>query len=188
MADSQNISTQQTSKVNDCSSVEFRSVKGFPGYEIGSDGSVYSHRLGSRRQMILQKDKHGYLYVDLKLRGQKKQRHYAHRLTLRTFVGDPLGNQEARHKDGNPLNNNISNLHWGTRTENILDALKHKTWVKHRGHRNSKLIPNEIRIIRGLWERHPGLTGIQTFLSRWFGISNGQISCICNKKRWRWVE
>lgn len=52
-----------------------------------------------------------------------------HRLVALTFLGSCPEGQEVRHLDGNPLNNRVDNLAYGTRTENILDVFRiGKTW------------------------------------------------------------
>lgn len=50
-----------------------------------------------------------------------------HRLVLLTWVGPCPDGHEGCHKDGNPANNAVSNLRWGTRSSNVRDAHKHGT-------------------------------------------------------------
>ena len=52
-----------------------------------------------------------------------------HELVLIAFVGCPGKGQECRHINGEPSNNYLENLAWGTRRENILDAVGHGTWM-----------------------------------------------------------
>lgn len=52
---------------------------------------------------------------------------YVHKVVLETFVGPCPSGLEALHRDGNPTNNQLGNLRWGTRGENILDAVRHGT-------------------------------------------------------------
>ena len=47
-----------------------------------------------------------------------------HRLVAETFLGPCPDGQEVRHLDGNPLNNCLENLAYGTRRENILDVYR----------------------------------------------------------------
>lgn len=52
-----------------------------------------------------------------------------HRLVALTFLGPCPAGMEVLHTDGNPLNNDISNLRYGTRRDNILDVLRiGKAW------------------------------------------------------------
>ena len=50
---------------------------------------------------------------------------YVHRLVARTFIGPCPPGLEVRHKDGNPTNNHVENLEYGTRAQNMQDRLKH---------------------------------------------------------------
>jgi hypothetical protein len=52
-----------------------------------------------------------------------------HKLVLLAFVGPPTIGHECRHLNGDPSDNRIENLVWGTRSENILDAVAHGTWM-----------------------------------------------------------
>ena len=52
-----------------------------------------------------------------------------HELVLLAFVGPPPEGHECRHLNGNPADNRLENLRWGTRSENIRDAVSHGTWM-----------------------------------------------------------
>ena len=45
-----------------------------------------------------------------------------HQLVMLTFVGPPARGQEVLHNNGNPADNRLDNLRYGTRRENILDV------------------------------------------------------------------
>jgi hypothetical protein len=51
-----------------------------------------------------------------------------HRLVLMAWRGVPKRRMDARHLDGVPTNNRLSNLCWGTRKQNHRDARIHK-WI-----------------------------------------------------------
>jgi hypothetical protein len=70
--------------------------------------------------------KAGYPVVNLCHDG-KQVTVYIHVLVLNTFIGEcPLG-MECRHLDGNPMNNQLDNLQWGTSKENGEDRVEHGT-------------------------------------------------------------
>jgi len=77
-----------------------------------------------------------------------------HRLVCFLFHGPPKRNQEVRHLDGNRKNNHPTNLCWGTRKENMLDAVKHGTHInqtfKGEGNPRSKLSNENVFDILGL--------------------------------------
>jgi len=47
-----------------------------------------------------------------------------HQLVARTFLGACPQGHEVLHNNGNPKDNRVENLRYGTRTENILDVYK----------------------------------------------------------------
>lgn len=59
-----------------------------------------------------------YLRVNLCKAGEVKD-YSLHRLIAQTFVPNSENKKEVNHKDGNKQNNNIRNLEWVTRSENL---------------------------------------------------------------------
>src|SRR5262245_56522562 len=104
--------------------VEYRDVPGFPGYRVGSDGSVFScwTRAGMScrwKKLTVSRTPQGYLMVRF---SRPRPAHvFVHRLLLLVFVGLCPPGMEACHNDGNKANNILSNLRWDTRVGNIAD-------------------------------------------------------------------
>lgn len=48
-----------------------------------------------------------------------------HQLVLIAFAGPAPAGCEVLHNDGNPGNNRLANLRWGTRSENLYDRVRH---------------------------------------------------------------
>jgi hypothetical protein len=69
---------------------------------------------------------HGHLHVNLWINRKGKTR-TVHRLVAAAFIGPCPDGQEVRHLDGNPTNNAVENLKYGTRSENLLDRVRHGT-------------------------------------------------------------
>jgi hypothetical protein len=69
----------------------------------------------------------GYLSAQIRNDG-KRQKFKVHILVARAFLGPAPDGQECRHKDGNRLNPCLDNLHYGTRKQNIADAIAHGTF------------------------------------------------------------
>ena len=119
---------------------EWRDVIGFEGrYQVSNDGIVLSVISGG---LIL---KHyvrvtGHLAYGLSDANGKAHMRYGHRLVLEAFVGPRPPGRECCHRDGNPANNHVSNLYWGTSAENRQDSIRHGTHTGvslthcHRGH------------------------------------------------------
>ncbi|GAC81679.1 HNH endonuclease [Gordonia malaquae] len=68
-------------------------------------------------------DRTGHLRVDIDL-----GRHFVHRLVMETFVGPCPSGMEVRHLNGEPADNRLENLAYGTRSENVLDSVAHGTY------------------------------------------------------------
>ena len=65
----------------------------------------------------------GYQVVNLSVNSVTQQK-TVHRLVLASFTG-LHDNLYVRHKDGNSVNNKLSNLEWGTHRENMDDQMSH---------------------------------------------------------------
>jgi len=117
-----------------------RTIPGFPDYAITRDGRVFSKprrdTLGRKtgdRWLKIMVDKHGYLKVNL-YRNRKMKRKRIHQLVLETWIGPRPDGKVACHRDGNSLNNKLSNLYLGTHTENERDKIRHGTAAKGERH------------------------------------------------------
>lgn len=64
----------------------------------------------------------GYLRTRLSIKG-KSSTPLIHRVVLEAFVGECPEGMETRHLDGDPTNNRLSNLTWGTSQENKWDTV-----------------------------------------------------------------
>lgn len=119
---------------------EWRPVVGFEGfYEVSSIGRIRSvdrvipYRDGRKpkrfpgkvlAQMINAK---GYPALQLKACGRIRGR-TVHILVCEAFHGSrPSPDHEVRHLNGDPADNRVENLAWGTRAENAQDSLRHGT-------------------------------------------------------------
>lgn len=70
--------------------------------------------------------KTGYYSIVLqnKKRGLKRKSYYVHRLVAQHYLPNPNNLPCVCHKDDNPANNHVSNLFWGTYSDNNLDKTK----------------------------------------------------------------
>jgi hypothetical protein len=125
------------------SAEEWRAVPGFEGiYEVSDLGRVRSLKryvpfrtgphagslkLIHERILVGSPDRYGYPTVDARHPDGKRHMMRVHQFVLRAFVGEPSPGQECLHGNGNPRDNRLSNLRWGTRSENIYDAVRHGT-------------------------------------------------------------
>lgn len=101
-------------------------VVGYEGlYQVSDDGSLNTKsRRGEWIPRAICTDKNGYRRVTLSLDGKKYCR-LVHHLVLEAFVGPRPEGHECRHLNGNPGDNRLENLQWGTSTENSFDVVRH---------------------------------------------------------------
>jgi hypothetical protein len=69
---------------------------------------------------------HGYIKTTLRKNGIKKDK-FIHCLIAESFLGIKPNGMEVCHNDGNRKNNRLDNLRYGTRSDNVRDAIKHGT-------------------------------------------------------------
>ena len=110
--------------------------KDIPGYE----GRYQASTMGSVRSLDrVQKTKKGHRHYKGKVLrpggfcksghvsvvlGHGKSGSPVHQLVALTFLGPCPKGKEVLHGDGNPKNNKLDNLRYGTRSENIIDVSK----------------------------------------------------------------
>lgn len=107
--------------------IEWRPVPGYEAtYEVSDDGQVRSRPRRRTRGGLLKSriGKRGYPVLNLVQDG-KQRTHEVHRLIAAAFLGPRPANMEVRHLNGDPLDCRLSNLAYGTRSENILDRRSH---------------------------------------------------------------
>ena len=87
-------------------------------YLVSSDGRVFS--IVSAKELKPHFDRGGYVYYVLRSCGVGKTVK-AHRLVAIAFIPNPMNKPAVDHIDGDPSNNDVSNLRWVTAKENSLN-------------------------------------------------------------------
>ena len=116
---------------------QWKPVHGYEGiYEVSSHGRVRSldrtvTRSGGqvrRKGKVLRATLNpgGYPVVSLYRQGRPKNR-YVHALVAEAFFGTRPKGMEVCHNDGDPTNNHLDNLRYGTSSDNELDKVRHGT-------------------------------------------------------------
>lgn len=100
-----------------------------------------------------------------------------HQLVALTFLGPRPKGQEVRHLDGDPLNNAVTNLAYGTRSENILDVMRiGRAW--------RALTADQVRAIR--LRLRSGERAAD--LAREYGVGDACISAIKTGRSFKWLD
>ena len=105
-----------------------------------------------------------------------------HELVLSTFVGPRPEGHYGCHKDDVPANNRLTNLYWGTPTQNCADKIRLGNQQRGAEIPWSKLTESDVRFIKA----NAGIT-TQNELARRFGVTQSRISRIVNGKQWRHI-
>ncbi len=175
-------------------------IAGFSGYWIDPEGNVYSgmeqrspgghaqgfktvihnHPIRQMKPTVTYGRKVVALY-----RGGKMFMRRVHILVLEAFRGPrPFIGAVTRHLDGNPLNNHIENLKWGTQAENIADRDQQGRTARGQHHGKSKLTDDAIRDIRS----RKLYRGLFTLLAKQYEISITHASRIWHGEGWEHVK
>ena len=155
------------------SSCEYKPIPGWPGYEVGSDGTVWSAKSGQRVPKIATYDSHrGYCFVHLWDRNTRKK-FWIHTLVLVAFSGPRPDRYECHHLNGNKLDNRIDNLKWGTKRRNILDGYR-------LGERRFKLGMKKATEIRRLYRKGTRVCD----LAKQYNVNESAIRKVIKRQVW----
>ncbi len=175
----------------------WKDIKGYEGcYQVSNLGRIKSLDRMTNNQYgeyfmkgrILKnsiiKDK-GYCRVSLN-NGNGKISKRVHRLVAEAFIPNPENKPEVNHKDGNKLNNCVSNLEWCTNKENIEHSIR--TGLKKHcngcSNSSSKFTEEDIIFIRKNYKkRDPMYSGVA--LARRYSCSPQTIYDIVTKKHYK---
>lgn len=153
--------------------IEWATVPGAQRYQVSDDGQIIGPSGKVLKPMVSDS---GHLYIFI-----NKRRRYVHRLILEAFIGKCPPGRECRHLDGNPKNNKIDNLTWGTRQENVNDRWIHGTMPVPHESIFTKLKPSDIPEIIKL--HNSGLSSRK--ISFKFNTSHTTIQKIIRGERWK---
>lgn len=159
---------------------EFKEIAGFNGYKINVIGTILNKK---NFPITSRLHKTGYLVVAIvKKKGGVGYNQLVHRLVALTFLPNVLNCSDVNHIDGNKLNNNIDNLEWCTRKENIKHSYEIGLAKKGSDRANSKLNDCDIVNIR-LMAKTTAIKEIATL----FNISRQNTKRIVELKRWKHI-
>jgi hypothetical protein len=137
-----------------------------PGVQYGRNG------LPSRLHVTLSKDRKVALVK-------------VHHVIAETFIGPRLSGIIVCHRDGNPTNNSVSNLYYGTYVENMQDAIRHGTTARGDKNKKSKL---DLASVEEIIKSTDTSRGSGVRLARKFNVSTATISSIRKGRNWGWLN
>ena len=159
-------------------------------YEVSNLGRVRSvdRVSGSRPGIIKGKvlkpflNRRKYLEVNL-FKNSKSIPKIIHRLVAKAFLDNPENKSQVNHKDGNKLNNSISNLEWFTNSENQKHAYRLGLQPSRIGENNSntKITDKDVTLLKQLY--NSGMSIIE--VSNSMNISVSIIRQIIYGRTWK---
>lgn len=163
-----------------------RRVPGFPKYKASTRGYLYKKI--SREWVRMRGTPHiksGHIMVSLEKPEGGIRRAYLHQIILETFVGPCPPGKEGRHfPDGDPTNNAITNLSWGSRSRNQRDRVAQGN--SNRGVRNGCAKLNERKVLKIRRLHRKGKLSLSRLASR-FGVHPATIWEIVHRKIWSYI-
>ena len=180
----------------------WKAVAGYEGYyEVSDQGQVRSldrvivdmegrrQRTFAGKVLVAGDNGYGYPVVGLCLNGHREMQR-VHSLVAAAFIGPRSAEMEVNHKNGIKTSNNLANLEYVTRGENISHRChvlgimppNNSTFLPGEAHPNSRLTAGQVREIRS---RYAAGGVVQQELAREYGVTRSYISMIVNGKAWK---
>lgn len=155
-------------------SVDGSAKKKYCSVKCKSDASYHGEKFTeSPPKLTCDESEYGHQRVPL-VKDGKHVKELVHRLVLKQFVSEsPFENAEGCHKDGNPRNNHVCNLKWGTQSDNWDDRKRHGNRISY-----AKISDRDAAEIRA-----SSLEDAE--ISARYGVSSTQIRNIRDGKQWQ---
>lgn len=180
-----------------CGEEKWRKIAGTCNYEVSNhgrvrslglpykqwNGSAFIVRKTKPRILSLMTNSGGYKVVSIRAGEDNKSRQIkVHRAVLEAFVGPAPEGTVTCHRDDVKTNNFLSNLYWGTHSDNAFDRTKNGLSGGNSCHRNgmAKLKEGEHSIVMTMRQEGKSLKSI----AERFGVSEATVSRITRGITW----
>lgn len=146
-----------------------------PDFEVSSFGRV--------RKLITPEDTNGYKRIRCRHKGKRV---FVHEMVLATFLGARPKGLHINHKDGNPSNNNVTNLEYATASENNKHAYDALGKLSQQGSKHGRALLTEKDAIAIHAMRMNGKSLIET--AKAFNVCTSTVSKIGRRSTWRHLK
>lgn len=163
-----------------------KKIPGYEGYLATEDGQIYSEKSGKYLKQFVQ-NKFGYMGVNLYVgaiegKSVKFKQRTVHTLVLEAYHGARPEKAQGCHLDGNPKNNHVNNLMWGSAKENGEHKVLHGRSTKGAKNGNASLTQVQAQFILNNHEKFS-----HKYLGRLFGVCDFAVSQIVKRKTWTFL-
>ena len=171
----------------------------FNSYEVSSRGRVRSldridrvgrHLMGKMlklcRSFVIHVGGRHYLQVSLYYKNGMPIKASVHRLVLESFVGSCPTGMECCHSNGNPEDNQLTNLRWDTRMNNMQDSIAMGLQAYGSRCPNAKLTSQHARNIKLRYKRYSHDANL-SILAKEYGVGVETVRHVVKGRTWHHV-
>lgn len=164
-----------------------KDVAGFEGrFMVTSFGRMFSinGKWKGIKEMSPCKGYGGYLLTNLRWK-DKNRKVRIHTIVAESFLKKESWHACVNHIDGNPSNNNVSNIEWTDNAGNVRHAIETGLFdTKGEKHHNSKLTKEKVLEMRRIRNKY-GLPYSE--IGKMFGVCRRQASDVVRGVNWGWI-
>jgi len=170
----------------------WKDIEGYEGiYEVSNLGRIkalekliwngYGYFIKKEQiRKISCNNKTGYCHIPLWVNNKPKM-YYIHRLVASAFINNVENKKEVNHKDGDKKNNNVNNLEWVDRIQNIRHS------IKILGNRQDGSFNNNTKLTELDVYNIKNDNRIHRLIAADYNVSRTAITMIKNNKNWKTI-